>query len=812
MDTIWQDVRYGLRALAKRPGFTLVAALTLALGIGANTAVFSFVNALFLRPLDVPEADRVVRLYGAGARGQRFDVFSYPDYRDVRDRSGVFSSLAAHVYVNVSLATGDEPASADGELVTGNYFSVMNVSAALGRALQPADDIAEGGHPLVVISDALSRRYGSARDALGKTVRLNGHPFTIVGVMPAGFRGTYKAQSADFWAPLAMHGQLRPRATSRENRNWGWLYGTGRLKPGVTLAQAQAEVDRVVASLQQDNRIGDGTSGFRIYTASALPEQFREGVSGILGFFLIVVSLVLLVASANISSVLLARVVARSRETAIRLSMGATRARLIRQWITESLLLSLLGGFAGAVAAVWMRDLLLALVPPNFDLFAPAVSLDAGVLAYAFGVTLLTGVIFGIVPALRASRGDVVAGLKEEGSTAAGSRKHARLFGAFIVGQVTVSLVLLVAAGLLLRSLYASETFHPGFDTRNLVLGSIDLRRHGYSEAQGRVFYSQLLERLAALPGVKGASVASSVPLGFGQDSMGFKLRRQIEAEGKASVSIAFNVVGPDYFTTMGIPLVRGRQFGAQTQPGGQPAVIINETLASQFWPGEDPVGKVIQVTGGPAAQIIGVARDIKYYTLAENPRPFIYLPFARSYQPSVTVHVRTGGENDAALRALVAEVKSLAPGMAVSEAMTFAELRRLPMFPQRAMAIVSSAFGAVALALTVIGLYGVISFTVSQRTREIGIRMALGAQRTDVLRLVVGKGMVLVLMGVVLGIGVALGATHLLSSLLFGVTATDPLTFGGIALALGAVAVLACYLPARRAARTSPLVALRYQ
>ncbi|MGH9858774.1 MAG: ABC transporter permease, partial [Candidatus Acidiferrales bacterium] len=422
MDTIWQDVRYGLRALAKRPGFTLVAALTLALGIGANTAVFSFVNALLLRPLDVPEADRVVRLYGAGARGQRFDVFSYPDYRDVRDRSGVFSSLAAHVYVNVSLATGDEPESADGELVTGDYFSVMNVPATLGRTLQPADDIAEGGHPVVVISDALSRRYGSARDALGKTVRLNGHPFTIVGVMPSGFRGAYKAQSADFWAPLAMHGQLRPRATSRERRNWGWLYGTGRLKPGVTLAQAQAEVDRVVASLQQDNRIGDGTSGFRIYAASALPEQFREGVSGILGFFLIVVSLVLLVASANISSVLLARVVARSRETAIRLSMGATRARLIRQWITESLLLSLLGGMAGAVAAVWMRDLLLALVPPNFDLFAPAVSLDAGVLAYAFGVTLLTGVIFGIVPALRASRGDVVAGLKEEGSTAAGSR------------------------------------------------------------------------------------------------------------------------------------------------------------------------------------------------------------------------------------------------------------------------------------------------------------------------------------------------------------------------------------------------------
>jgi predicted permease len=813
MDTLWQDIRFGVRTLANRPGFTLAAVLTLALGIGANTAVFSFVNALFLRPLDVPQPERVVRLYSAPPKGDAFDVFSYPNYRDLRDRAQVFTALAAHQATPVSLATGDEPQTANAELVTGDYFTVMGTGAALGRTLQPADDVSEGGHPVAVISDALWRRnFGASPDILGRVLHINSHPFTIVGVMPPSFRGSYAAYSADLWVPLAMHGQIRPRGLSRERRGWGWLSGTGRLRQGVSLQQAQADVDRIVTMLQQDKILGADDGSFALYAAGALPEQFREGVSGILGFLLIVVSLVLLVASANIASVLLARVVARGRETAVRISMGATRSRLIRQWVTESLLLSLLGGMAGIVAAFWMCDLLLALVPPDFELFSPAVSLDAGVLFYAFSITVLTGLLFGVVPALRASRADVVTGLKLESAGASGGRAQARLFGTFVIGQVAVSLVLLIAAGLLVRSLRASLTFHPGFDTENLVLGSIDLRRHAVPEPEGQAFYRQLLERLRALPGVQGATLAQSVPLGFGQDRRGFRIPGYTPPDGKNYVSIDFNIAGPDYFATLGIPLVRGRGFDGSEQPGTQPVVVINETMASRIWPGQDALGQTVQVIGGPTAQVIGVARDIKYYSLGEPARAFLYLPFTQAYAPEVAIHVRTSGDNESVLRALPKQVGSLKPGVAVSQAMTFAELRALPLFPIRAMALVSSAFGLVAMALTVIGLYGLVSFTVTQRTREIGIRMALGAQPADVLRLVVGKGMILVAIGVVLGLAGALGTTRFLSSQLFAVTATDPLTFAAIALLLGAVAGLACYLPARRAARTNPLVALRYE
>jgi len=628
--------------------------------------------------------------------------------------------------------------------------------------------------------------------------------------MPASFRGSYEALSVDLWAPLSMHEQVRPRGLPLERRGWGWLSGTGRLKPNVTLAQAQAEVDRVVASLQQDKIMAED-EGFELFRASALPEQFREGVTGILAFFLAVVSLVLLVACANIATVLLTRVVARTRETAIRLSMGATPHRLWRQWITESLLLSLMGGIAGVVAAFWMRDLLFALVPPDFSQFAPSVDLDTTVLLYTFGVAVLTGLLFGVVPAIRASRGDVVAGIKEGGVSASGSRTHSRLFGTFVAGQVAVSLVLLVSSGLLLRSLYASETFNPGFNPEGLAMGSIDLRRHGYTEDQGREIYRRLLESLRTLPGVQGATLGTVVPLGNDRESLGFRIPGYVNPDGSTAVSLAFNTVEANYFATMGIPLLRGHGFAEDVRPGGLPGVVVNETMANRYWPGADPVGKQIQVIGGPVGEVIGVVRDIKYYTLGEEPMPYVYVPFEQAYSSSAVLHVRAANP-DSVLRALPTQLTAIAPGVAVSDRMTFSEMRRIPLFPQRAMALVSAAFGLVALALTAIGLYGVVSFAVTQRTREIGIRMALGAQQGEVLRLVLARGMLLALIGVVLGAVAAFGATRFLAGLLFGVATTDPVTYLGVATGLAAVTAIACYVPARRAMRTDPLQALRYE
>ncbi len=825
MQAFWQDVRYGIRTLARRPGFTIVAALTLALGIGANTAVFSFVNALFLRPMNVPQGDRIVRFYGVGlpgvrssdhgpggAQGQHFDVFSYPNYADVRDRSRVFAALAAHQNVTVSLSTEGDSENTPAELVTGNYFSVFTVSPALGRALQPSDDVSEGAHPLAVISHGLwKRRYGASPDVLGRVLHINGHPYTIVGVMPESFRGTFEAYSTDLWVPLAMHGQVRPRGLSRERRGWGWLYGSGRLKPGVTIAQAQADLARVVADLHQD-RVLDEEESFEIFRAGALPEQFRKALSGVLGFSLLVVTLVLLVACANIASVLLARAVARRREVAIRQSLGASRGRLLRQWVTESLLLSLGGGVFGLLTAFWWRDAMLLLVPPGFDLFVPVVDLDWRVLAFTFAVTVLAGLLFGIVPALRASQVSVSDWLKDEAGATAGGAHRGRVFGAFVVGQVAVSLVLLIAAGLLLRSLREAEAFDPGFDTKNLSLVTVDLRRHQFPEENGWAFYRQLLERVERLPGARSATMAIVVPLGIGSETQGYRIPGHTPPKGQSAFSIDNNLVWSGYFATMGIPVVRGRAFDRTDRLGSRPVAVINETMARRFWPDGDPVGQSIELVGRGPLEIIGVVRDIKHESLGESSRPYVYGSLEQFYWPLVTLHVRSHRDDGALLPAIKGEVQALDPNVAVSEAMTFAELRRLPLFPNRAMALVSGLFGAVALALTALGVYGIVSYAVTRQTRAIGIRVALGAQRADILRLVVGQGMLLVALGVMAGAAVAWGATRYLSSLLFGVTPTDPLTFAAVALAVLAVALLACWIPARRALRVDPMVALRYE
>ena len=820
MESLRQDVRYGLRLLAARPAFTAVAVVTLALGVGANTAIFSYVNSLFLRPLPYPQAASLVRLRGLDAKRQQPTVFSYANYRDLRDRSQSLKGLAAHQYTAASLNAGAGPQTVEGELVTGNYFSVLGASAARGRALDETDDRAPGAHPVVVVSHKFWRTaLGADPAAVGRTVHLNGHAFAVVGVMPETFRGSYEAFDADFWAPMMMHEQVRPRGLALDSRGWGWLQGTGRLREGVTLAQAQDELSRLAADLEREYPRANRGTGFRLHPASALPEEHRKGLTGVLAFFTAVVSLVLLMACANIASVLLSRMASRRREIAVRQSLGATRARLVRQWLTESVLLGLLGGAAGLLLATWLADALLALVPPDFRGFAPSARLDWRVLAFAFGVSVLTGLLCGLFPALRAGRADIIGVLKDESTTSAGGTHRSRLQQLFVVAQVAVSLVVLVTAGLLLRTLAASESFNPGFDTENLLLARIELRQHGYKEDRGREFYRQLTERLKSLPGAEGVTFATVVPLGPDRESQGFRIPgRAPEASDDApngTLSIASNAVGPDYFGVMGIPLVAGRGFDErESQPGARPAVVINETMAKKFWPGGDAVGRTLIAPGDTTveAEIVGVARDIKYYALGEEPRPYVYASAGMIYSPSAIMHVRAAGDPRRLSRAVRKEVEAVDGNVAVSEMATFAELRRVPLFAQRAMASVSGLFGLLALLLTSVGIYGQMAYSVAERTREIGIRLALGARRADIFRLVVRQGLLLAAAGIAAGLAASFALTRLLRGVLFGVGASDPATLASVSLLLAAVAFLACYLPARRATRVDPMVALRYE
>jgi predicted permease len=812
MGTLLQDIRYGLRSLLKNPGFTAVAVATLALGIGANTAIFSYINSLFLRPLSVAQPEQLVRIYATG-EGGRFDVMSYPNFQDLQRQVGAFAAASVNQSVDVSLGTDDTPVIVVGELVSGTYFAMLQVRPALGRLLTPEDDVIEGGHPQVVISDGLwKRRFGGSPDAVGRTIRLNSHPFTIVGVAPEGFRGSYEAFPADFWAPVAMHEQVRPRGLSYTRRGWGWLHATARLKPGVSLAQANAEVEAVAARFRSDKFIDAGES-FRLVPAQAMPEESGDMAAKGLGAFLLVVGLVLLVACANIASVVLTRVTARRREVSIRRSLGATRGRLVQQWLVESCLLALLGGVAGAITAIWLRDSMFLLVPRDFGGFAPTAPLDLRVMGFALALSLVTGLLFGVIPAMRASNIEPTAFLKEGAS--AGGQRRSRLFGTFVAGQVAVSMVLLVTAGLLLQSLRNSESFDPGFATHRLALGFVDFRQLGYTPEQSRESLEQIASRLRESPTVESATYAIVVPLGNSRESQGFAIPGHTPPADRGYFSIATNVVGSDYFSTMRIPLLAGRGFDARdAKAGAPPVIVINETMARRFWPNRNPVGETIQMLGTPPVplQIIGVARDIKYYTLGEPPMPYLYGSASQLPLTSAELHVRmraSAGSDANLIRRAVADV---APGLVVAEAMSFEELRHGPLFPQRVLAGVTGLFGVLVMLLTALGVYGIVSYTVNLRTRELGVRMALGAGPQEIYRMVIGRELAVIAIGVALGMVAAVAVARGLSQLLFGIAAFDPLTYAGVGVMLLGVGAVACWIPARRAARVDPVVALRYE
>jgi predicted permease len=799
--------------LRKAPAFALVAALTLGIGIGANTAIFTFLNALFLQPLSVPGPDRIVRLTATDER--RFQAFSYPVYLDIRDRSRSFAGVIGHQMTTVTSTVDGEPAPLVCELATGNYFEVLRVGAQSGRVFTKDDDRIVGGHPVAVISHALwQSRFGGTRKALGARLDLNGHPFEVIGVAPPSFRGSYGAYPPDVWVPMAMHEVVRPRGLPLTRRGWSWMAITARLRDGVAIEQAQAELSSLATGI--DAALPAELSfGIEVMPAGSLPEEMQGATSRFLGFAGAVVVLVLLVTCANIAGVLQARLAARRREFAVRLSLGAGRWRLARQLLIESLLLACIGGAAGLLFARWTLDLLMS-ARPAIDTarnFEPDTSLSLAVLAFTGLTVAITGSLFGLLPACRAAGSDAAAALKEESAGTAGSRHRSRLRGLIVVSQVAASVVLLVIAGLLVRSLRNAGSFDVGFDPQNLLVASVDLQRHGFTEERGRQFFRNALARLERLPGVRAVTTGVVVPLGFAEERQGFRIPGHTSPTGSPFISIGVNVVGPDYFRTMGMPLVRGRAFDPATFGlSGRPEIVVNETMARRFWPMGDAIGQQIHLGAkGPQLEIIGIVRDIKYRSLGEAPRPFVYAPFGPIYSPSGTFHVRTDGPRPELLKAIERELRGLEPKLMISEAMTFDELRSLPLYPQTAMAVLSGAFGMLAALLMALGVYGTISTSVALRTQEIGIRMAFGARPGDVLRKVIGEGALFAAAGLGVGLVASLAVSRLLRSQLFEVEPTDPVTFLAVASGVLAVALTASYLPARRAAKVDPLVALRH-
>jgi predicted permease len=811
MHTLIQDLRYAVRLALKRPALTLVTVLALGIGVGGNTATFSVFNALLLRPLPVAEPDRVVRVFGASNEGG-FDVLSYPNAADLAARATTLSSVALHNQSFVSVGVGDSIDSAAVELVSGNYFSTLGVTPAMGRPLTPADDPVDRGEPVAVISDGWWRsRHGAARDVIGTTLHLNGAAFTIVGVAPPSFRGSYDAWATDVWVPLMTYATVRPRGLQITRRGWGWLNATARLAPGATIEQASAELDTIANALGREYQSARGLRAHAV-AAMALPEDMIPGLRRVLFFALLVVGLSLCAACANVANAQLATVISRRREIAVRMAMGATRGRVLRQWITESALLAAAAAAVGLLIALWANEGLMWLRPPQPDLqnVGTDLSLDVRVLSFAILMAAVTALLFGGLPAVRAARSDVTAPLKEDGVTATGTRRRLWAQRTLVVAQVAVSVILLVSAGLLVRSLSAAAAFDIGFATDRLLLAEASTEGLGYEPARTRAYYRDTMGAIAALPGVEAVTFAAVVPLSQMRESRGVVIEGHRAPDGSRFISTAANLVATNYFAVAGIPIVRGRGFLAQDgDPAAAPVAIVNETMARRYWNG-NAVGQQLQLGGNmPPVQVVGVARDITYYSIGEAPRPYLYLPFGRETTGGLVFHVRSAAAPVTLAASLRGVLRASDPRIRAPGVLTFDEVRQLPLYPSRAMAAVSSTFGILALALTAIGLYGVVLYAVSQRTREFAVRLALGASPHQIVRGVVRQGLVMAVGGVAAGAAGAALLGSLLRGFLVGVSPLDPLTFVGWSVAVLGIALVATYLPARRATRIDPAAAL---
>ncbi len=818
-DDLWRDVRYAFRTMRKSPMFVLFVVLTLGLGIGANTTVFTVINTLILNPMPVGDASGLASISTADGAGASKSTppkpLSFADLKDYQAKNQVFSSLAG--YTNPRVITLQADGASERmfcELVTGNYFSTLGLRPSQGRFFSPEEDSTPGAHPVAVLNyGTWQGRFGGA-DMVGKTLRLNSGVYTIVGVAPQHFIGVNAIMGPDLWVPAAMTEQLLPNEMQNvfTDRERTVFQGAGRFKPGVSQAAAQANLSTIAADLAREypatneNRkvnvrpIRDAL--FASAQAGASPVFFATAV------LLIVVGIVLLIACSNVANLLLARAAARQQEMAVRLALGASRRRLVRQLLTESVLLGFLSGAVGLVISYAGLKSLFGMLPSAATFITP--KFDATVYIFALVVSLATGFLFGIIPAFKGSRQDVAETLKEEARTTGRGQKRVTLANTLLVGQVAFSFLLLMTAALFLRSIQHAYEFDPGFQTAHLATFMANPGQAGYAKPQAMAFYKEARERVLRLPGVASAAWSANLPL-WGRTVNGLQVEGREQRPKAEKITSILNTVGLDYFETAGVTIDRGRGFTNLDQENTAPVAVVNEKVAHDFWPGEDALGKRIQLPGEKQMrEIVGIARNANYSAWAEPPQFCVYVPMEQNYSDGMTLYVRSKGDPKDILTTVDREVRAAAPQILVSGTRTGRQLVDGGLFQAKVGVMLLSIFGLVALGLASIGLYGILAYSVNQRKREIGLRMALGAAQASVLRLILKQGMTLVLTGVLIGLAASLIVDRLVSRMLYGVSSSDPLSVVAAAVVLLAVALVACYLPARWASKVDPLVALR--
>jgi predicted permease len=807
MKTLLQDLRYAIRTMLNKPGFTLIAVVTLALGIGGSTAIFTVVDAALLRGLPYKSPDRLYHLWESTPQkefAQR--EFSYPDFQDYQQNQSL-EGLAAYTGGGGILSGRGEPERVFAPGATANFFSVLGVEPILGRTFQPGEDKPGATRAVVLTYGMWQRRFGADPGIIGQSLTFNGDPYTVVGVLPASFQ--FALRQADLWRPY----QPTPTQLSRRG-----MHGTnliGRLKPGVTAAQAQSELSVITKRIEQENMQSHAGTALKLVP---LQEQVVGQVKPILLVLLAAVGFVLLIACANVASLLLTRSLSRQKEVAIRSALGASRWRVVRQLLTESLLLSLTGGLAGLLVAYWGISGLVAVLPDSQIVALPflrTLHIDSGILAFSFGLSLLTGIVFGLAPALQSSRPDLNEVLKEGGRNTAGGAGH-RLRSALVMTEIALAVVLLIGAGLMMKSLLHLLQANVGFNPDKLLTMTVVPPAAKYTEVNRQIeFFDQLRERVKSLPGVTGTGTVNILPLQSGNTTRVNVEGDPIPPAGQETEANT-RIVDETYFQTLGVPLAAGRMFDERDKPDAPPVVIIGKTFADRMFAGRDPIGRRFVYAGAaaPPMTIIGVVGDVKIGGLDDAIRPVIYYPFRQNSNAGTNLVVRTTNDPTALAAAIRDEARTLEPDVAIFNVNGMEQLisNSPAAFMRRFPALLISIFAGIALLLASIGIYGVVSYSVSQQTHYIGIRMALGAQASDILKMVLKQGLTLALGGMALGVVAAFGLTRLLQSLLFEVRATDIGTFGLVLGTLFVVALLACYIPARRATKVDPLVALRYE